>query len=121
MNPIDLKATNTTPAIVFSEDRLTIKGRSIPLSEAKFYDPFIDWAKELKTDKLTVEVNLEYMNSSSSKKLLQFLKTLDDNRNISNLFINWFYEEGDEETKEQGLVFEKLVKKARFRFMKTRD
>ena len=121
MNPINLKPTNTTPAIVFSGDKLIIKGRSIPLSEAKFYDPFIAWAETLETTKLSVDINLEYMNSSSSKKLLQLLKTLASNHKILKLTINWFYEDGDEEALENGRVFEKLLKKAEFRFVKFRD
>jgi hypothetical protein len=118
MNPIDLKQTNTTPAIVFSEDKLTISGRSIPLSEAKFYDPFIEWAKDLKLAHLSVDINLEYMNSSSSKKLLQLMKTLDGNPAIQNLVITWYFESGDEELKEQGRIFENLMKHATFRYVK---
>lgn len=118
MNPIDLKATNTTPAIVFNEDKLIIKGRSIPLSEAKFYDPYIEWARDIKMHKLSVDINLEYMNSSSSKKLLHLLRTFDDNMLIEELTICWYYEKGDDESYEQGKVFEKLMKNAKFRFIK---
>ena len=117
MNPIDLKPTNTTPAINFKADTLTIKGRSIPLSDARFYDPYISWAEEVSSENLTVEINLEYMNSSSSKKLLHLLKKLDSNKKILSLKINWFYEEGDEELLEHGKVFEKLLKNAKFRFL----
>jgi hypothetical protein len=116
MNPIDLKPTRNTPAINFNADTLSIKGRSIPLSDAGFYDPYIAWAEEVSCKNLTVEINLEYMNSSSSKKLLHLLKKLDSNRKIISLIINWFYEEGDEEILEHGKVFEKLLKNARFRF-----
>jgi len=118
MNPLNLKPTNTTPAITLLDNTLIISGRSIPLSEAKFYDPFIEWARELESEKLVVEIKLEYMNSSSSKKLLQLLKALDSNHALGNLNIRWLYEEGDEELKDHGQVFEKLLKKAEFRIMK---
>jgi hypothetical protein len=118
MNPLDLKGTSTTPAILFNVDKLTIKGRSIPLSEAKFYDPYISWAGLLKSEKLTVDINLEYMNSSSSKKLLLLLKALDSNTEIKTLKINWYYENGDDEAKESGKVFENLLRKAEFKFVK---
>jgi len=121
MNPIDLKPTNTTPAITFNKDKLTITGRSIPLSEAKFYDPFIAWAETLEVDTLTIEIKLEYVNSSSTKKLLHLFKMLDVNHKIRQLFVNWFYEEGDEESKDHGKVFENLMKRAKFRFIRYKD
>jgi hypothetical protein len=121
MNPLDLKPTNTTPEISFSKNKLTIAGRSIPLSDVRFYDPFIEWAKTLESAKLSVDIKLEYMNSSSSKKLLQLLKTLDVNSKILHYTINWYYEDGDEESKEQGKVFEKLLKKAGFRYVSFKD
>lgn len=118
MNLINLKPTNNTPAITIDDKVLSIKGRSIPLSEANFYDPFIEWAKDLRSDVLTMEVKLEYMNSSSSKKLLHLMKTLDSNKNLELFKVNWYYEEGDEESKDHALMFQKLLKKAEFRIMK---
>lgn len=88
------------------------------MSEPKFYDAYIEWAKKLKDDSLTVEIKLEYMNSSSSKKLLLLLKALDSNKSLEKLKVIWYYEAGDEELKEQGQVFEKLLKKAEFRTIK---
>jgi hypothetical protein len=121
MNPIELKPTNTTPAIVLQDDKLLIKGRSIPLSEAKFYDPYIEWAKDCRFNHLYVDINLEYMNSSSSKKLLFLLKTLDGNPAIRDLTITWYFESGDDELKDQGRLFEKLMKHAHFRYVKYGD
>jgi len=118
MNPHDLKPTNTTPEIALKENTLSIQGRSIPMSDAKFYDPFIEWAKTLNLKHLSVDIKLEYMNSSSSKKLLQLLKTLNTNVHLENLQINWYYEEGDEETIEHGQLFEKLLKNSSFRLLK---
>ena len=65
---------------------------------------------------LTIEINLEYMNSASSKKLLYFLKILDANSSLKQFTVNWFYEEGDEDALEIGQVFEDLLLKANFRY-----
>lgn len=118
MNPIDLQPTNTTPAITLKDNLLSIRGRSIPLSEAKFYDPYIEWAKEVTSESLTVEIKLEFMNSSSIKKLLLLLRNLDANKNVVLLNIDWFYEVGDDELKEHGLVLGKLLKRATLRIIK---
>jgi len=117
MKTIDFTATNSTPAVRFEEDgKLVIKGRSISENEASFYQPLIDWACMLKIDKLVVDIDLEYVNSGSSKKLFYLLKVLDANAEIRKLFVNWYYEEGDEETLMKGQVFSESLPKAEFRF-----
>jgi hypothetical protein len=121
MNPINLNPTNNTPEVIFSDDQLTIKGRSIPMNELKFYEPVILRARELKTKKLNVEINIEYMNSGSTKKILELLRTLDTNPEILKLKIHWFYEEGDEEMLEHGRILERFMRKADYRFVKFRD
>jgi hypothetical protein len=122
MNTIDIKGTVSTPAISYNaENKLLIKGRSIPANEAKFYQPIIEWAGKVDIDKLIVDINLEYINSGSTKMLLSLLKTLDINTSIKKLVIKWYYEEGDEEAYESGKVFKELLRKAEFRFCRFRD
>lgn len=122
MNTFHYQGTSSTPDISFGEDnRLVIKGRSIPANEAKFFKPVIDWAGTLILNVLTVEINLEYLNSGSSKMLLHLLKTLDANPAIQKLIIRWYYEAGDEEAYESGKVFKELLHKAEFRFCRYRN
>jgi hypothetical protein len=117
MKTIDLNATHTTPSVRFGEDgRLLIKGRSIPSDVMKFYKPLIEWGGSLQVKKLTIDINLEYVNSASSKKLLYLLKILDANASIKKLTVNWYYERDDEDALENGKVLEKLLPKAHFRF-----
>ena len=122
MNTLEINASVSTPAILYREDgKLLIKGRSIPVNEVKFYNPLIDWAGNLDVSKLTVEINLEYMNSGSSKMLFSLLKTLDINTRIRKLVIKWFYEVGDEAAYAKGKVYSDLLWKAEFRFCMYRD
>lgn len=112
-----IEATNTTPAVYYGEDKkLVIKGRSIIEDVMKFYQPLIDWAGMLAVDKLTVEIDIDFMNSASSKKLLNLLKVLDANNKIKKLNIHWRYEEDDEDALEQGQIFEELLLRAVFRY-----
>ena len=114
---MDVKPTNSTPAIMFGEDgKLLISGRSIPEDAVKFYQPLLEWAAELQASSLNVEINLEYMNSSSSKKLLHLLRLLDANSSIRELTVNWCYEKDDEDTLEIGQIFEERLLKASFRY-----
>jgi hypothetical protein len=122
MVPLEINATNNTPAILYQEDgKLLIKGRSVPASEAKFYEPVIEWAKKLNVSTLIVEINLEYMNSGSSKMMLTLLKTLENHAHIKKLNIKWYYEEGDEETYEKGKLFHELLENTNFKFCRFRD
>ena len=122
MKTINTVATNFTPEVRFDEDgKLLIKGRSISHNEISFYQPLIEWAETLKNNRLIVDINLEYINSGSSKKLLNLLKALNTNENIKQLIINWHYEEGDEDSLVKGQLFEESLPKAEFRFHKNEE
>ena len=117
MNNLIIEPTNSTPAIQFREDgRLLIEGRSLPENVMKFYTPLIEWASKLITQVVKLDINLEYLNSASSKKLLELLKVFDANNHINTLIINWHYETDDEDSLESGQIFEELLIKAQFRY-----
>ncbi len=117
MKEIIIEKTASTPAIEFYDDgRLLIEGRSLPEDVNKFYKPLLEWVAGLTTERVTVNINLEYLNSASAKKLLEMLKSLDANNRIKSLIINWHYEEGDDDALETGQIFEDLLRKAQFRY-----
>ncbi len=122
MNNLIIEPTSSTPAIRFREDgRLLIEGRSLPENVMKFYTPLIEWASKTATQVVKLDINLEYLNSASSKKLLELLKVFDANNNITTLIINWHYEMDDEDCLESGQIFEELLMKAQFRYHEYSD
>lgn len=122
MISINSKATATFPEVVFMKSgKLLIKGRSIPANVRDYYQPLIDWASELKISNLIVDLELEYMNSASAKKLLYMLKILDINHDVEKLTVRWHYEEGDEESLITGQIFEKLLTRAAFKYTMHQD
>jgi uncharacterized Fe-S radical SAM superfamily protein PflX len=117
MKAIVIEATYSTPAVNFSEDgRMLIEGRSLPENVDKFYKPLIEWIINLSVEAVKLDINLEYFNSASAKKLLDLLKSLDANSKIRSLVINWHYEEGDDSVLETGQIFEELLRRAQFRY-----
>jgi hypothetical protein len=117
MDKIHFPATNSTPYVSFvNERKLVITGRSISENEINFYRPIIAWASMLQVKLLEVDVNLEYVNSRSSKKLFQLFKVMDVNPDIKTLIINWHYDEGDEDAFMKGQVYQEALTKARFIF-----
>jgi hypothetical protein len=117
MKNMHFDPTSTTPEVKFSTDgRLMIEGRSLPENVVEFYNPLIAWASMLKAEVVKFDLNLEYLNSASSKKLLEVLRSLDVNKSIKELIINWHYESDDEDSLESGQIFEDLLTKAVFRY-----
>jgi hypothetical protein len=117
MKNLTIEPTSSTPAIQFKTDgRMLIEGRSLPEDVNKFYVPLMEWAVKLTAETVTLGINLEYLNSASTKKMLEFLKMLDANNHIKTFIVNWHYESDDEDTLENGQIFEELLRKAQFRY-----
>lgn len=117
MDNIYIEATSDTPEVIFENSgKLSIKGRSLPENIIVFYDQLIDWVKKLKAETVRMDISLDYISSTSSKKLLEMLKILDANNTIKELIINWHYEYDDDDIIEKGQIFEELLMRASFRY-----
>ena len=116
MEPISLEGTTKTPTIKFdaSEGVMEIKGRSIPENSIDFYKPMVDWLDEYAKnpkDKTIVNIQLEYFNTSSSKCILDVFKKLEAiNKGKSDVLVNWYYEEDDEDMLEAGEDYESIIR-----------
>jgi hypothetical protein len=121
MNAFEIEATNSTPSVIYkNEGKLIIKGRSFPENVDEFYKAIFDLLEEIDTPMITVDIDLEYINSASSKKILSMLKMLDKNPHITDLTIIWRYEEDDEDILESGQIYEEFLMKARFQYSEHR-
>jgi hypothetical protein len=123
MDNLLIESTKKTPEVRFSSDgRLKISGRSIPEDPTQFYDQLNDWVLlycQLPGDVITFDIQLEYLNSGSSKSILNMLRTLvDASLNGRKLSVNWYYEEGDDDIMERGEYFESILN-VKFNFIET--
>ena len=79
---LDIPQTPSTPSIRFNpaERRLYISGESYPENSFEFYAPVIKWVKECLTQlgELHLEIDVSYMNSSSTKCTLDLLDLLEE-------------------------------------------
>lgn len=124
MDILKIEATKYTPEICFEPENhtLQIKGESYPENTMEFYSPVFDYLKKYLSlpgaFPLTVNVDLIYFNSSSSKTLINLFDLLDaaakDGRNIA---INWVYESDDEDNLEFGEEFAEDLEYVRFRLV----
>lgn len=82
MRSIEIPATSSSPLIRFepSTATLTLSGESFPENSFEFYDPVLGWLKEALAalDALRVEISISYMNSSSTKCMLDLLDILEE-------------------------------------------
>lgn len=116
MQALNIKATDKTPEINFDPAAgiFIIKGKSIPSDAEDFYTPVLEWMDEyLKSPsvKTSVELNLEYFNITSSKRILFLLyklnELIDSNKEVS---VKWFYADTDDDMYEVGQDYAFMVK-----------
>lgn len=114
MDQYFLEPTRNTPEICFSPDgKIRIRGRSIHENVDEFYKPSLKWVEQYLLDPADItyiDIQLEYFNSASAKYIIQLLQrfqrvTLKDKK----FFINWFYDEGDEDILERGEYFASVL------------
>ena len=115
MNELVIEKTVKTPYIHFDPKSgiLKIIGRSIPENPEEFFDKLFNWTKEYfknPQNETLVNVQLEYINSGSSKFILEFFQLLQDfSIKGFNCKINWYYEEDDEAVLELGKHYQAIL------------
>jgi len=117
MQPLIVQPTNYSPYVMFDPSGdLCVKGRSLMLDPVSFYQPLIEWVTQLNTPLVNFVIELDYFNTSSSKKMLELLKILNDHADIQEFRVIWGFESDDEDILEKGHIFEERLAKARFQF-----
>lgn len=116
MNALVLEGSPKTPTVNFDAGAglLELKGRSIPENSIEFYKPLFDWIDSYAgspQSATTVNIVLEYFNTSSSKCILDFFKKLEALNNGGNteVTVNWHYEEDDEDMLEAGEDYQAII------------
>jgi hypothetical protein len=114
MDRLEFQPTPKTPYVLLDPSgRIQFKGRSIPEDVAAFYEKILYWIEKYSSEPMEdteVDVEMEYLNSGSSKYLLKILKAIKEiEKNGSKLKINWIYEEGDDDIMERGEYYASIL------------
>ena len=108
MENLIIEETKYTPAISLDVNgTISIVGKSYPENTFEFYAPVMEWLGtyfEEGNKKLTLNMEITYFNSSSSKLFFDMFDLLDEN-NSDELVINWIYDEDNESALEAGEDF----------------
>ena len=116
MENIISSGSTLTPKVSLDKGNNTffIGGRSIPENAIDVYSPIIDWWKEYiqnPNPTTTIDLNFEYINSSSMKQIARLIAMLDTiPADKSAVSIRWHYNVDDTDSKSQAERLSKMVK-----------
>jgi len=112
MSNLIIKPTRNTPYINFDDQKgkLTIEGRSYPNDSINFFQPLFEWSEKYRKESTTVNIRLEYFNTSTCKQLLSLLRLIIDNNSENEVQVNWFYEDSDLDVLEIGQHMQSILK-----------
>ena len=82
---------------------LKMSGSSYPENAIDFYKPIIEWIESfIKNEKkpMTLNFRLNYLNTSSTKCILDVFELLEEYNEKNDVVVNWYYEEDDEDILE---------------------
>lgn len=114
-----IQGTESLPTVSLKANGdFKISGRALPEDANKFFAPLFEWVGRFSSDKVNIEINLDYFNTSVSKQLLVFFKIIEDNQANGEIHVKWMYEDGDEEMLESGEIFQEILHRFNFTFHK---
>lgn len=115
MDSLLLEGSAKTPSIDFDGTTgvLELRGRSIPENSIEFFKPLNDWLDNYGAspkEETSINVKLEYFNTSSSKCILDLFKRLEKiNGKSTQVTVNWYFERDDEDMEEAGEDYQAIV------------
>jgi hypothetical protein len=114
MDRLEFQPTQKTPYVLLDPSgKIKFRGRSIPEDVSLFYEDILDWVIAYASSPppaTEVSVEMEYLNSGTSKYMLRILKKLKEVENDGYaLKIKWVYEEGDDDILERGEYYASIL------------
>jgi len=105
---LQLDETTYTPKISLDAQNATLEivGKSYPENTFKFYKPVMEWIENYFStnvnEKTVVNLQIEYLNSSSAKVFFDFFSILEEACKKSEIEVNWIYDEENDSALEAG-------------------
>ncbi|MEK6615683.1 MAG: DUF1987 domain-containing protein [Bacteroidota bacterium] len=134
MNVLIIEPSDFSPKVIFdpAKNLFEISGESRPENTSKFYVPILEWLVQYQSvlywekDKFgegtshVFEFKFDYFNSTSAKFIMDVLMQLDKMAQDGfSIKVKWYYDKRDEDMKESGEEFSKLLKKLPVEFIET--
>lgn len=104
-----------TPRVEFySNGKMLLEGRSMPENVFKLFQPLLHYAYNIECEKVDFDINMEYFNTATSKKILELLQALDTNAKVGQLNVIWHYESGDEDSVDMAEIYDECLSRTHF-------
>ena len=121
MENLHIEATKSTPTIDFDAQKaiLNISGESYPENTTQFYAAVFEWLEkffeEVDDQEVTINIELIYFNSSSSKVLMDLFDMLEElSEDGKKIVVNWIYDEDNDASLEYGEEFAEDIESLTF-------
>ena len=93
---------------------LELAGSSYPENTIEFFEPVINWINQYMleiTGKITMNLKLDYLNSSSVKFVSDIIDKLAlYHKSGAEVEVNWYFNEDDEDIEEMGMDLKEETK-----------
>jgi hypothetical protein len=115
MEALKIEGARSTPEILFDQASgvLSISGESYPENSYEFYQPVLSWVARftaIHDGPVVLNVNLSYLNTGSTKSLMDILDLLEEFANKGReVTINWYYDEENDRALENAEEFKEEV------------
>ncbi len=114
LSTVHIEGTRKTPSITLDpQGIIRIEGRSIPEDAELFFRDLTEWVDEYiltGNNSTRVDLAFEYLNSGTSKVVLQILKKFKELVTSGHeLSVNWYFEEGDDDILERGEYYSSIL------------
>jgi hypothetical protein len=107
-----ISPTKNTPEVILDpKGIIKLTGRLIPENAEDFSNPIEEWINAYfnnPADITTVEICIEYINSTGTMYLLDLIHKITHihiQKNTKKFIINWYYKDEDEDMLEKGRFF----------------
>ncbi len=109
---LHIDATKVYPEIHFgTEGAMHMRGRFISDELQDFFDRLNSWVVTVAPPNVTINIELEYLNTSAAFRIADMLQKIEQNPEINSIDVIWHYEEDDEDHYDLGeLIRDKLTR-----------
>jgi len=115
MTTLSISETNSTPGIELRKGNILFRGKAISPGSLSIFEAastWIDFYLKIPANHTIVNINFEYIDSSSTQKMFSILKTLIEKTNKGEkLDVNWLYDLGDLEMLQLGELIQARLDK----------
>ena len=119
-----MEETKYTPSINLDAQKglIELVGKSYPENTFEFYKPMMDWVEEYfnGNEQFITTINFEiiYFNSSSSKLVFDFFDRIEEMREAGKYTeINWIYDKDNDSALETGEDFKEDFEELNFKLI----